>query len=85
MCRLRFHELKSANRHGFFDVIRIYAKLVMRSLAGADIVFGSDPCFEYRGKRLICMGDCTKSLAEKEGLRHIPGCPPSIKQIAKGL
>lgn len=30
--------------------------------------------------RLICYGDCARPLAEKEGLRWIPGCPPSLGQ-----
>ena len=85
MCRLRFHELKALKERGFLDALRIYLKLIRHGLAGADIVFGSEPHFRDRGKRLICMGDCTKSLAEKEGCRHIPGCPPSNKQIAKSL
>lgn len=29
--------------------------------------------------RLICYGDCTRELAEKHGLRWIPGCPPSVQ------
>ncbi len=30
--------------------------------------------------RLICYGDCTRQLAEKHGLRWVPGCPPSLQQ-----
>ncbi|MGB7297137.1 MAG: DUF362 domain-containing protein [Candidatus Aminicenantales bacterium] len=85
MCRLRFHELKGLKRRRFLDVMRIYFKLIKLSLVGADIVFGSDPFFRDRGKPLICMGECTKILAEKEGCRHIPGCPPSLRQIAKNI
>jgi uncharacterized protein (DUF362 family) len=29
--------------------------------------------------RLVCYGDCTRELAEKHGLRWIPGCPPSVE------
>lgn len=85
MCRLRFHELKGLKKKGFLDVLRIYLKLIRHGLSGADIVFGSEPHFRDSGKRLICMGDCTRTLAEKEGCRHIPGCPPSDRQIAKDL
>jgi len=85
MCRLRLHELKDLKKKDLLDTLKIYLKLTRHSLVGADIVFGSKPPFRGRGKRLICMGDCTKSLAEEEGCRHIPGCPPSNKQIAKHL
>lgn len=33
--------------------------------------------------RLICYGDCTRDLAEKHGLRFIPGCPPSVEESLK--
>jgi uncharacterized protein (DUF362 family) len=34
---------------------------------------------------VICLGDCTKELAEKEGLRHIPGCPPDRDTILQAF
>ncbi|MBN1889756.1 MAG: DUF362 domain-containing protein [Thermoflexales bacterium] len=33
--------------------------------------------------RLVCYGDCTCKLAEKHGLRFIPGCPPSVGEHMK--
>lgn len=85
MCRLRFHELKNLKKHRVLSMARIYLKLIRRALAGADIVFGSKPNFRSRGKLLVCLGDCTRALADKEGARYIPGCPPTIEQIAKHL
>jgi len=29
--------------------------------------------------RVVCYGDCTRELAEQEGLRFVPGCPPDIE------
>ena len=35
--------------------------------------------------RVICLGHCTKDLAEREGLTHVPGCPPSARDVADTL
>lgn len=35
--------------------------------------------------RVICLGKCTAGLARKEGLLHIPGCPPSARDVADNL
>jgi len=35
--------------------------------------------------RVICLGRCTKGLAEREGLIHLPGCPPSARDVAETL
>ncbi|MBD3367938.1 MAG: DUF362 domain-containing protein [Candidatus Eisenbacteria bacterium] len=35
--------------------------------------------------RVVCLGRCTKGLAEKEALVHIPGCPPSARDVAETL
>jgi hypothetical protein len=29
--------------------------------------------------RVVCYGDCTRDLAEREGLRYVPGCPPDVE------
>jgi len=85
MCRLRFHELMTLKKRRVLDIARIYLKLIKLALTGADIVFGSKPSYMKRGKPLVCMGDCTRPLAEREQARYIPGCPPTIEQIAKHL
>jgi uncharacterized protein (DUF362 family) len=33
--------------------------------------------------RVVCYGDCTRELAEKHGLPHIPGCPPPVSEHLK--
>ena len=35
--------------------------------------------------RVVCLGQCTKELAEREGLVHLPGCPPSGRDVAEAL
>jgi uncharacterized protein (DUF362 family) len=35
--------------------------------------------------RVICLGKCTKELAEEKGLIHLPGCPPSARTVAETL
>jgi uncharacterized protein (DUF362 family) len=35
--------------------------------------------------RVICLGRCTKGLAEREALIHLPGCPPSARDVAETL
>ena len=35
--------------------------------------------------RVVCLGRCTKDLAEREGLVHLPGCPPTGADVAEAL
>lgn len=35
--------------------------------------------------RVICLGECTRGLARKEGLLHLPGCPPTARDVAETL
>ncbi len=35
--------------------------------------------------RVICLGKCTRDLAEREGLIHFPGCPPSARDVAETM
>jgi len=35
--------------------------------------------------RVVCLGQCTRKLAEEEGLTHLPGCPPSPEEVAETL
>jgi len=39
---------------------------------------------DVKGK-IICLGDCTKKIAEKNHLTHINGCPPDSMSILKHL
>jgi len=35
--------------------------------------------------KVICLGDCTKELADKKHLAHIKGCPPDSRTILESL
>lgn len=35
--------------------------------------------------RVVCLGQCTRDLAEREGLVHLPGCPPTARDVAEAL
>ena len=35
--------------------------------------------------RVVCLGQCTRELAEREGLLHLKGCPPSPEDVAEAL
>lgn len=39
---------------------------------------------DVKGK-VICLGDCTKDIAERNDLTHIKGCPPDCKTILESL
>lgn len=39
---------------------------------------------EGRG-RVVCLGQCTQSLADAKGLLHVPGCPPSARDVAEAF
>lgn len=39
---------------------------------------------DVKGK-VICLGDCTKEIAEKNNFTHIEGCPPDAKNILETL
>jgi len=39
---------------------------------------------EAAGK-VICFGKCTREMAKREGLIHVPGCPPTAHEVARTL
>lgn len=39
---------------------------------------------DAKGK-VVCFGDCTEEIAEKNNLAHIQGCPPDSRSILKGI
>jgi uncharacterized protein (DUF362 family) len=43
-----------------------------------DVIMGQDKEIPPTATgRIVCYGQCTRALAERHGLPHIPGCPPS--------
>ena len=61
-------------------------KLAYWGLVGKlHIVQGRDARMPGVAGRVVCLGKCTKELAEREGLVHIPGCPPSALDVAEAM
>jgi len=58
--------------------LRAKAKLAAHSIRGAEIVMGSSPYWRREHKTVICIGSCTKRLADENGYIHVPGCPPTL-------
>lgn len=85
MCRLSFRHLALNFPRDIGSAFRIYGKLLLYAIKGTDFVFGSLAEYEDCGRTVICFGNCTKKLAKEKGYRHIPGCPPSRKDLEENL
>jgi hypothetical protein len=60
-------------------------KLLAHSIRGAEIVMGSNPCWRKEYDTVICVGSCTKRLADENGFIYIPGCPPTLDDLYEHL
>lgn len=49
------------------------------------IIQGKAAKLPEQSGRVICLGQCTRELAEREGLTHLKGCPPSPEEVAELL
>lgn len=85
MCRFALERLKHAPRGDLITYFVIYVKLFKHMVKGVDFVFGSKPEYDDNGRPIVCIGDCTKKLANTKGYPHIPGCPPTIADMARHL
>jgi len=54
-------------------------------IGGLHIVQGREGRVPDRRGKVICFGRCTGALAEREGLTHIAGCPPTAREVAEAL
>lgn len=50
-----------------------------------DVIQGMHAKIPDEHGTVICLGDCTKKIAEKDNLMHIGGCPPNQKEILEAL
>ncbi|MBM3306962.1 MAG: DUF362 domain-containing protein [Candidatus Eisenbacteria bacterium] len=55
------------------------------ALGRLHIVQGREAALPPVGGRVVCLGQCTRPLSEREGLVHVPGCPPTARQVAEAL
>lgn len=66
--------------------LTLVPKLLFWGLLGKlHIIQGREAKLPNVPGRVICLGRCTKGLAEREALIHLPGCPPSARDVAEAL
>jgi uncharacterized protein (DUF362 family) len=85
MCRLAFRSFGLKNLSNIGSELKIYGKLLKFAIKGTDFVFGSQPEYDASCRTVICFGNCTKKLAQERGYHHIPGCPPTRKDLEEYL
>jgi uncharacterized protein (DUF362 family) len=61
------------------------AKLLTYALSGAEIVMGSSPSWRKEHRTVICIGACTRRVAQEGGYIHVPGCPPTLQDLLDHL
>jgi len=54
-------------------------------IGGLHIVQGREGRMPNRPGKVICFGKCTGELADREGLTHVAGCPPTAREVAEAL
>ncbi|MCD4689898.1 DUF362 domain-containing protein [bacterium] len=54
-------------------------------IGGLHIVQGRNGRIPNRRGKMVCFGRCTRELAEREGIMHIKGCPPTAREVAETL
>ena len=50
-----------------------------------DIIHGFHAKIPDEHGRIICLGDCTKKIAEENGFMYVKGCPPKTEDILEAL
>lgn len=85
MCRLSFRNVGRLAPGNICSTFKIYGKLLKYAIKGTDFVFGSLPEYDECGRTVVCFGNCTRKLARAKGYRHIPGCPPTSKELEEYL
>jgi uncharacterized protein (DUF362 family) len=83
MCRYLFHDLSKIPRNR--KMLATSIKLARYAINGAEVLMGSEPKFTKDRPDVICIGECTKALARKNGFIHIPGCPPKKEDVHRFL
>jgi uncharacterized protein (DUF362 family) len=84
-CRLNFYNIKNRPLKDPKYTLRMSLKLLKYMMTGADFVFGSKVQFSPKSRNVVCMGNCTKKLAEDNNYIHVPGCPPTEEDMINYL
>ncbi len=82
-CRYIFHEIRRSLLRP--DHLPGKARLLAHALQGAEIVMGKNPNWRREYRTVICVGACTRRVAEEGGYLFIPGCPPALEDFYNHL
>jgi uncharacterized protein (DUF362 family) len=78
-CRYLFRDIK----HNFLQRQSLLsgAKLIAYSIKGAEMIMGENPQWRKEYPNVICIGACTAKVAKEGGYIHVPGCPPTLRDL----
>ncbi len=82
-CRYLFHEI----RRSLLSPRSLpgKAKLLACSIQGAEMIMGKNPSWRRGYRTVICIGACTREVAEEGGYLYVPGCPPALEDFYHSL
>jgi len=83
MCRYLFRDLQ--RMPASLREVMTGIRLLPHFIRGAEIIMGSNPSFVRERETVICVGECTRAIAEENGYIHVPGCPPARRQLVNAL
>ena len=83
MCRYLFRDLQRVPSG--LDAVVARMKLLPYVIRGAEIIMGSNPSYLKERAHVICVGECTRTIAKENGYVHIPGCPPTVKKLRNSI
>jgi uncharacterized protein (DUF362 family) len=85
MCRFLLQDVARLKKNDLVSSFSGMCKLMRLAVTGAEFVYGFDPKFRHKHRKVVCIGDCTKKLAKEKGCTHVPGCPPDRKALLDKL
>lgn len=83
MCRFLVKDIRRFSKGNLKYAFIMSTKLARHALTGLELIYGSKPKTNVSYNRVVCIGDCTRKFAQENGYRHVPGCPPTKKQMMK--
>lgn len=83
MCRYLFHDVQNNILQP--ENLSLAGKLLKHSIKGAEIIMGLNPKWRKEYDTVICIGVCTRRVAQDGGYIYIPGCPPTLDDLNEHL
>ncbi len=83
MCRYLFHDVQNNILRP--ENLSLAGKLLKQSIKGAEIIMGLKPKWRKEYDTVICIGVCTRRVAQEGGYLYIPGCPPTLDDLDEHL